>query len=61
MTPAAIVRELRGELSQAEFGALLGVSASLICEAEQGRISVNLAVKLAAFSGRPVGDFLKGE
>ena len=58
-TPAELVRELRGNMTKAEFAAKIGASKSYLAIIESGGhpIGLKFAVKLAKFSGRPLTDF----
>jgi hypothetical protein len=57
----ALVKELRGDMSQREFGLAIGsVPASVICDIELAKKEPSKAVakKLASYSGKPIGAFL---
>lgn len=58
---ARLVRELRGDMTQEQFGKLINVKPVLISAIETGRRppSKKTALKLAAYSGKPLTDFIK--
>lgn len=61
MDVARLVRELRGDMTQKQFGQITGIKPVLISAIETGerQPSKATALKLAAYSGRPLSDFIK--
>lgn len=58
------IREIRGfDLSQAEFGKVLGVSQNTVSLYESGKVAptLNVLVRLKAHSGRSIDWIVEGE
>lgn len=56
-----VVKDLRDNLTLREFGELLEIPASTLCDIENGKLepSKEVAKKLAAFSGLPLEQFIR--